>query len=83
MVSYVGWNPWDQEGRAFMIVVAHPGGYETLYGHVLPARRVRVGELVRRGEIIGYMGNTGRSTGVHLHLELRRGRTTLNPLVFL
>jgi murein DD-endopeptidase MepM/ murein hydrolase activator NlpD len=83
VVSYVGWNPWDQHGRAFMIVVAHPGGYETLYGHVLPTRRVRVGQLVRRGELIGYMGNTGRSTGVHLHLELRRGRTTLDPLAFL
>lgn len=83
VVSYVGWNPWDQHGRAFMIVVAHPGGYETLYGHVLPTRRVRVGQLVRRGELIGYMGNTGRSTGVHLHLEVRRGRTTLDPLAFL
>jgi len=83
VVSYVGWNPWDQEGRAFMIVVAHPGGYETLYGHVLSTRRVRVGQLVKKGQVIGYMGNTGRSTGVHLHLELRRGRTTLNPLAFL
>jgi murein DD-endopeptidase MepM/ murein hydrolase activator NlpD len=83
VVSYVGWNPWDQEGRAFMVVVAHPGGYESLYGHVLPTRRVRVGQLVNRGEVIAYMGNTGRSTGVHLHLEMRRGGTTLNPLAFL
>ena len=83
VVSYVGWNPWDQEGRAFMIVVAHPGGFETLYGHCLPTRAVRVGEVVKKGEVIGYMGNTGRSTGTHLHLELRRGRTTLNPLAFL
>lgn len=82
VVSYIGWNPWDEKQRAFMIVVAHPGGYETLYGHVLPTRRVRVGQLVRRGELIGYMGNTGRSTGVHLHLELRRGRTTMDPLGF-
>jgi murein DD-endopeptidase MepM/ murein hydrolase activator NlpD len=83
VVSYVGWNPWDQHGRAFMVVVAHPGGFETLYGHCLPARAVRVGEVVKKGEVIGYMGNTGRSTGVHLHLELRRGRSTLNPLAFL
>jgi murein DD-endopeptidase MepM/ murein hydrolase activator NlpD len=83
VVSYIGWNPWDQHGRAFMIVVAHPGGYETLYGHVLPTRRVRVGQLVKKGEVIGYMGNTGRSTGAHLHLEMRRGRTTINPLAFL
>jgi murein DD-endopeptidase MepM/ murein hydrolase activator NlpD len=83
VVSYVGWNPWDQRRRAFIIVVAHPGGYESVYGHVLPSRRVRVGQVVRRGETIGYMGNTGMSTGVHLHFEMRRGNTTLNPLGFL
>ena len=80
VVTYVGWNPWDQHGRAFMIVVTHAGGYETLYGHLQPKRVVRVGEEVRKGQVIGYMGNTGNSTGPHLHLELRRGRTTLNPM---
>jgi murein DD-endopeptidase MepM/ murein hydrolase activator NlpD len=35
---------------------------------------------VRKGQAIGYMGNTGNSTGPHLHLELRRGRTTINPM---
>jgi murein DD-endopeptidase MepM/ murein hydrolase activator NlpD len=80
VISYVGWNPWDVGRRAFIIVVAHPGGYETLYGHVLPERHVRVGQLVRRGEVIGAMGSTGHSSGVHLHLELRRGYVTLDPL---
>jgi murein DD-endopeptidase MepM/ murein hydrolase activator NlpD len=83
VISFIGWNPWDQHGRAFMVVVAHPGGFETLYGHILPSRAVRVGEVVKKGQVIGYMGNTGRSTGVHLHLEFRRGRTILNPLAFL
>ena len=83
VVSYVGWNPWDEHGRAFMIVVAHASGFETLYGHVLPRRSVRVGQEVRKGEVIGYMGNTGYSTGTHLHFELRRGRTTVNPLGYL
>ncbi len=80
VVSYIGWNPWDENGRAFMIVVTHASGYETLYGHVMPRRSVRVGQEVKRGELIGYMGNTGKSTGPHLHFELRRGRTTVNPL---
>jgi murein DD-endopeptidase MepM/ murein hydrolase activator NlpD len=80
VVSYVGWNPWDVGRRAFIVVIAHPGGYETLYGHVRPVRHVRVGQLVRRGELIGAMGNTGNSSGVHLHLELRRGHVTLDPL---
>jgi murein DD-endopeptidase MepM/ murein hydrolase activator NlpD len=83
IVSYIGWNPWDYKQRAFMVVVAHPGGYETLYGHVLPTRNVKVGQLVRKGEVIGYMGSTGRALGVHLHLELRRHKRTLNPLDFL
>jgi murein DD-endopeptidase MepM/ murein hydrolase activator NlpD len=83
VVTYVGWNPWDKEGRAFMVVVAHAGGYETLYGHLLPRRAVRVGEEVGKGTVIGYMGSTGKSTGTHLHLELRKGRKTLNPARFL
>jgi murein DD-endopeptidase MepM/ murein hydrolase activator NlpD len=82
VVSYVGWNPWDKGKRAFMVVVAHPGGYETLYGHLLPKRRVRVGQVVRKGKLIGFMGSTGGDFGTHLHLELRRARTALNPLAF-
>ncbi|CAN5576269.1 hypothetical protein BH23CHL8_BH23CHL8_00930 [soil metagenome] len=80
VVAYVGWNPWDQGRRAFVVVIAHPGGYETVYGHLLPIRRVTVGHLVRKGQLIGYMGNTGHSTGVHLHIEVRRGFRTINPL---
>jgi murein DD-endopeptidase MepM/ murein hydrolase activator NlpD len=83
VVTFVGWNPWDKEGRAFMVVVTHAGGHETLYGHLQPKRVVRVGEEVKKGHVIGYMGNTGKSTGPHLHLEVRRGRTTLDPLAFL
>jgi murein DD-endopeptidase MepM/ murein hydrolase activator NlpD len=83
VISYVGRNPWDRGKRAFMVVVAHPGGYETLYAHVLPIRRVKVGQLVHKGKPIAFMGSTGHSTGTHLHFELRRGRTTLNPLAFL
>lgn len=80
IVSYVGWNPWDQGRRAFVVVVAHPGGYETVYGHLLPIRRATVGRRVKKGQLIGHMGNTGRSTGVHLHIEVRRGFRTLDPL---
>jgi murein DD-endopeptidase MepM/ murein hydrolase activator NlpD len=83
VVTYVGWNPWDKEGRAFVVVITHATHYETAYGHLLPRRSVRVGEEVRQGEVIGYMGNTGNSTGTHLHFELRRGHTTVNPLGFL
>jgi murein DD-endopeptidase MepM/ murein hydrolase activator NlpD len=82
-VVYVGWNPWDSRPRAFVVVIAHQGGYETKYGHLLPRRGVMLGKLVRRGEVIGYMGNTGHSTGVHLHLEVSRGYRTMNPYAVL
>ena len=83
VVAYVGWNPWDRGRRAFVIVVGHPGGLETVYGHLLPIRRVTVGQLVRKGQLIGFMGNTGHSTGVHLHIEISRGFRQMNPLAFL
>jgi murein DD-endopeptidase MepM/ murein hydrolase activator NlpD len=79
VIAYVGWNPWDSRPRAFVVVIAHQGGFETKYGHLVPRRRVTLGKLVRRGEVIGYMGDTGHSTGVHLHLEVSRGFHTMNP----
>jgi murein DD-endopeptidase MepM/ murein hydrolase activator NlpD len=80
VVAYVGWNPWDQEGRAYIVVVAHPGGFVTRYGHLLPRSELTLGRLVHKGQLIGYMGSTGNSTGPHLHFEVLRGGTTVNPL---
>lgn len=80
VVAYVGWNPWDAEGRAFILVVGHADGYYSRYGHLQPSRQVRVGQLVGKGEIIGRMGSTGKSTGVHLHMELLDRSGTVDPL---
>jgi murein DD-endopeptidase MepM/ murein hydrolase activator NlpD len=80
VVAYAGWNPWDGEGRAFIVVIGHADGYVSRYGHLVPNRRVaRAGQVVYRGQTIGYMGSTGMSTGVHLHLELLRGGSTIDP----
>jgi murein DD-endopeptidase MepM/ murein hydrolase activator NlpD len=79
VVAYVGWNPWDQGRRAFIIVLGHAGGFETLYGHLKPVRLVRAGQPVRRGQLIGRMGSTGNSTGPHLHWEASRGFRTRDP----
>jgi murein DD-endopeptidase MepM/ murein hydrolase activator NlpD len=83
VVAYAGWNPWDESGRAWLMVVSHPDGYVTRYGHLLPGPLARVGQFVRQGEAIGKMGNTGRSTGTHLHFELLHGGTTVNPWTYL
>jgi murein DD-endopeptidase MepM/ murein hydrolase activator NlpD len=61
-----GWNG----GYGNYIVISHQNGTQTLYGH-LSALAVTAGKSVVRGEIIGYMGSTGRSTGTHLHFEVR------------
>ena len=83
VVAYAGWNPWDEEGRAWIMVLSHPDGYVTRYGHLIPGGLARVGQFVRQGEAIGRMGNTGKSTGTHLHFELLRDDTTVNPWAYL
>jgi murein DD-endopeptidase MepM/ murein hydrolase activator NlpD len=83
VVAYAGWNPWDEGGRAWLMVVSHPDGYVTRYGHLVPSEIARVGEFVRQGQAIGRMGNTGRSTGTHLHFELLRGGDDVDPSAYL
>lgn len=61
------------------VIINHGNGYQTLYGH-LSRIDVSEGQNVARGERIGLMGNTGRSTGSHLHLEIYQGGTRVNPL---
>ncbi len=78
-VAYVGRNPWDVGSRAYVVIIGHAGGYETIYGHLLPRRLVRAGQRVERGELIGRVGSTGRSTGPHVHWEVSRDFRTLDP----
>jgi len=80
VVTYAGWNDY---GYGEMIVVDHGSGWQTLYAH-LSQVNVTCGQEVNQGEIIGLMGNTGQSTGAHLHFEMRNddyGR--VNPWDFL
>lgn len=61
------------------IRIDHGYGYVTLYGH-LSRSKVRPGQKVKRGEVIGYVGNTGKSTGPHLHYEVLKGGENQNPI---
>ena len=63
------------------IVIQHGFGYETLYGH-LSKYKCHPGQRVKRGDIIGYVGSTGRSEGPHLHYEVHKGGEVVNPLNF-
>ena len=63
------------------IVIRHGYGYETYYAH-LSKYKSRVGQRVKRGDIIGYVGSTGRSEGPHLHYEVHKGGKVVNPLNF-
>jgi hypothetical protein len=66
-------------GYGNCIDIKHPFGYSSRYGH-LSRYAVRYGAKVKKGQLIGYTGSTGISTGAHLHLELARNNTLLNPL---
>jgi murein DD-endopeptidase MepM/ murein hydrolase activator NlpD len=70
-------------GYGNVIYLAHPfSGYSTRYGH-LSTFAVHPGQHVKRGDIIGYVGSTGRSTGPHLHYEVRMNNNPVNPLEYI
>jgi murein DD-endopeptidase MepM/ murein hydrolase activator NlpD len=78
VVTHAGW--WGGYGR--LVIVDHGGGIETYYAH-LSRIDVLEGSEVRRGEIVGRIGSSGRSTSPHLHYEVRVGRSPVNPIRFL
>ena len=63
------------------VVLNHGYGYETLYGHMFRVN-VRPGKQVKRGEILGYVGSTGKSTGPHVHYEVHKNGRPLDPVYF-
>ena len=63
------------------VVLNHGYGYETLYGHMVRIK-ARAGQRVKRGEVIGYVGNTGKSTGPHCHYEVHKGGEKLDPVYY-
>lgn len=77
-VAEIGYNSGGYGNR---IVIEHGYGYETLYAH-MSAFSVKKGETVQRGQVIGYVGNTGKSVGPHLHYEVHKNGEKLNPVLF-
>ena len=63
------------------VIINHGYGYETLYGHMVRIK-ARRGQRIRRGEVIGWVGSTGKSTGPHLHYEVHKNGRELDPIYF-
>ncbi|WP_018754195.1 peptidoglycan DD-metalloendopeptidase family protein [Paenibacillus terrigena] len=78
VVTFAG----TKSGYGNVIIIDHKNGYQTLYGH-LSSIKVKKGAVVEKGQLIGIMGNTGRSTGTHLHFEIHKNGSLRNPLSYL
>jgi murein DD-endopeptidase MepM/ murein hydrolase activator NlpD len=78
IVLHAGWNG----GYGRCIIVDHGNNYQTWYAH-LSRMDVIEGQEIRQGDVIGAVGTTGRSTGAHLHYEVRIGSSPVNPYRFL
>jgi len=78
VINFAGW----EKGYGKLIKIKHDFGYETRYAH-LSKISVTVGQRISQGDRIGKMGNTGRSTGTHLHYEIRRNGKPINPMKYI
>jgi murein DD-endopeptidase MepM/ murein hydrolase activator NlpD len=78
VVSYSGWTQFS----GYVVVLEHGLGFSTVYAHN-KKNAVRVGQKVHRGEILGYVGSTGKSTGPHVHYEIWEKGKNVNPRKFI
>jgi len=72
---------YDAGGYGNHVIIDHGYGYETLYGHMFKIK-VHVGQQVKRGEVIGWIGSTGKSTGPHCHYEVIKNGDKIDPIHF-
>ena len=78
VVSYSGWT----QSSGYVVLLEHGCGFSTAYAHNR-SNAVKVGQRIKRGEIIGYLGSTGKSTGPHVHYEVWEKGKRINPSKFL
>lgn len=72
---------YNNGGYGNHVVINHGYGYETLYGHMVRIK-ARVGQKVKRGDIIGWVGSTGKSTGPHCHYEVHKNGNPVDPIYY-
>jgi murein DD-endopeptidase MepM/ murein hydrolase activator NlpD len=73
----------ENGGYGNLIVLSHNFGFKTAYGHMKKNLKVKKGDFVKKGETIGYLGNSGISTGPHLHYEIKHIKNVLDPRRFI
>jgi len=86
VVAYIGWNYADGADPAWIVIIAHSSGLQTWYAHMKAGRypgHIGQGSHVHAGQVIGYEGNTGHSTGAHLHWAVMFNGNFVNPRLFL
>ncbi|GIW20045.1 MAG: peptidase M23 [Chloroflexota bacterium] len=81
-VVFAGANPYDPPPKAWIVIIAHSQNLLTWYGHLTTSIPVRTGDVVSAGQVIGYVGMTGRTTGPHLHWMVEFNGTFVNPRLF-
>jgi murein DD-endopeptidase MepM/ murein hydrolase activator NlpD len=85
VVAYIGWNYADGPDPAWIVIIAHSSGLQTWYAHMTAAYpgNIHQGSVVKAGQVIGHEGNTGHSTGAHLHWAVMLNGDFVNPRLFL
>ena len=86
-ITYVkdNYNRRDKTGSSYgnYVIINHDNGVKTLHSHLkYKSIKVKVGDKVKQGDVIGLMGDTGHATGIHLHYEVRINNSKVNPLLY-
>lgn len=79
----VEFSGYSNNGYGYNVILLHNFGFKSVFAHMTRKDVVKAGDFVNKGDLIGYTGNTGLSTGPHLHYEVRFINKTLDPLYFL
>ncbi|TXE83546.1 peptidoglycan DD-metalloendopeptidase family protein [Campylobacter peloridis] len=80
VVEYAGYS---NNGYGYSVILIHNFGFKTVYAHMTRQDVVKAGQFVKKGDLLGYTGNTGLSTGPHLHYEVRFINKLLDPKIFI
>jgi murein DD-endopeptidase MepM/ murein hydrolase activator NlpD len=83
IVAFAGPNPYDPVPKAWIVIIAHSTGLQTWYAHLDTNIPVSAGQAVSAGQVVGYVGMTGRTSGPHLHWSVVLNDTFVNPRLFL